>query len=241
MSQPRALAVIPGRGGSKRLPRKNVLPVAGHPLIAHTIMAAQAATALTDWLVSSEDPEILAVAKRYGAPVPFERPAELSGDEVRNIDVVRHALAFMEAASGQQYDIVLLLQPTCPVRDPAHIDQAVRLLAASELDTLASVKGPFKKRDPVLKGIRDGVLQPYCQGEDLSAREPFYIYNASIYAAKRAYFLTNGKLVSERQVPLVMDQLHSLDVDEAADLLLAEAALRHLGRDVVPQPMELPR
>ena len=93
---PRALGVVPGRGGSKRLPRKNVRMVAGHPLIAHTIMAAQQSQALTDWLVSSEDDEILEIVRQYGAPVPFTRPAELSGDEVRNIDVVAHALEFME-------------------------------------------------------------------------------------------------------------------------------------------------
>jgi CMP-N-acetylneuraminic acid synthetase len=223
------LAIIPGRGGSKRLPRKNVLPLAGHPLIAHTIMAAQQATMLTDWLVSSEDDEILDVARRYQAPVPFRRPPELSGDEVRNLDVVRHALLFMEEHKQQRYEIVVLLQPTCAIRDPEHIDQAVRLLAASDMDTLASVKGPFKKRDPILKGIRDGILEPYCIGEDLSAREPFYLYNASIYAAKRDYFLKTGKLVSQRQVPLLMDTFHSLDVDEAADLLITEAAMRFLS------------
>ena len=78
--EPRALGVIPARGASKRLPRKNILPVAGHPLIAYTIDAARRARRLTDWLVSSEDEEILAVARAYGAPTPFVRPAELAGD-----------------------------------------------------------------------------------------------------------------------------------------------------------------
>jgi CMP-N,N'-diacetyllegionaminic acid synthase len=224
---PRALGVIPARGGSKRLPRKNVLEVAGHPLIAHTIMAAAAATALTDWLVTSEDAEIIEVAKRYGAPVPFVRPDELAGDDVRNIDTVRHALDFMEDASGEPYDMVVLLQPTCPVRDPEHINQAVALLSLSPLDTLASVKGPYEKRDPILKGIRDGVLEGYCGGAD--TREAFYLFNASIYAAKRDYFIANGKLISDRQVPLLMDQMHSADVDTEADLMVAAAYLDYLA------------
>jgi CMP-N-acetylneuraminic acid synthetase len=223
---PRALGVIPGRGGSKRLPRKNVLPVGGHPLIAHTIMAAKETTALTDWLVSSEDDEILSIAREYGAPVPFVRPAELSGDEIRNIDVVAHALAFMEDRKGKEYDMVVLLQPTCPVRDPAHIDAAVKLLHESELDTLASVKGPFKKRDPILKAIRGGVLEPYGAEEAL---EPFYLYNASIYAAKREYFLREKKLVSSRQAPLPMDDMHSIDVDTLADLMVAETYFKYLS------------
>jgi len=228
-TKPRALGVIPARGGSKRVPRKNILPVAGHPLIAHTIMAAARATALTDWLVTSEDEEIIEVARRYGAPVPFRRPAELSGDEVRNIDTVKHALGFMEAQAGQPYDIVVLLQPTCPVRDPDHIDRAVNMLWASELDTLASVKGPFKKRDPILKGIRDGVLEPWCAHSEGNDANPFYLYNASIYATKRDYFLREGRLVSRRQVPLVMDQMHSCDVDEVPDLLVAESYLNFLA------------
>ncbi len=224
----RALGVIPGRGGSKRLPRKNALPVGGHPLIAHTIMAAQKSKRLADWLVSSEDSEILEIARRYDAPVPFVRPPELAGDEIRNIDVMRHALSFMEKKTGRQYDIVVLLQPTCPIRNPQHIDAAVDQLAASELDTLASVKGPFKKRDPVLKAIRGGVLEAYCGAEPETNWEAFYIYNASIYAAKRGYFLEHNKLISNRQVPLVMDSFHSVDIDTAADVVIAEACMTYM-------------
>jgi CMP-N-acetylneuraminic acid synthetase len=228
---PRALGVIPARGGSKRLPRKNIIPVAGHPLIAHTIMAAQKAARLTDWLVTSDDDEIIDVAKRYGAPVPFKRPSELGGDEVRNIETVRHALAFMEKATGHPYDIVLLLQPTCPIRDPAHIDSAVELLWESTCDTLASVKGPFKKRDPILKAVRGGKLEPYVQDEAEGADvEPFYLYNASIYAARRDYFMRERKLVSRHQVPLIMDRYHSIDIDEEADLAVAEAYFERLAR-----------
>lgn len=229
-AKPRALGVIPARGGSKRLPRKNIMPVAGHPLIAHTIMAADKATALTDWLVSSDNDEIIAVAKQYGAPVPFKRPAELGGDLVRNNETVRHALDFMEQATGQPYDIVVLLQPTCPIRDPAHIDAAVRLLWESDLETLASVKGPFKKRFPFLKAIRDDVLESYVRDEVGPDVEPIYLYNASIYAAKRAYLLRVGEVmgINVKSVPLVMDRFHSADIDEAADVAVVEAYFRHL-------------
>lgn len=158
---PRVLGVIPARGGSKRLPRKNIMPLAGKPLIAWTIEAAARADTLTDWLVTTEDEEIMAVARECGAPVPFRRPMELAGDKVRNIDTVMHAMEFMEAETGTAYDILVLLQPTCPIRDPEHIDEAVRLLWQSDLDTSVSVKGPFKKRDPILKAIRDGVLEDY--------------------------------------------------------------------------------
>lgn len=231
----RALGVIPARGGSRRLPRKNVRDLAGHPLIAWTIRAAQLSTELTDWLVSSEDEEILDVARRYGAPTPFVRPDSLSGDEVRNIDTVGHALNFMMQHTGQDYDIVMLLQPTCPIRDPAHVDQAVRALATSQLDTLASVKGPYRKRDPIAKRLDGDELVAYCAQPGMDPREPLYMYNAAIYAARSAYFRTENRLISERQVPLPMDEFHSTDIDTEADLLVAEAFIAHLGeRGVEP-------
>ncbi len=229
MTVPRVLGVIPARGGSKRLPRKNVRELCGFPLIAWTIQAARLATHLTDWLVTSEDAEILAVARRYGAPTPFVRPTLLAGDEVRNIDTVAHALEYMTHSTGEPYDIVMLLQPTCPIRDPKHIDMAVALLTGSDMDTLASVKGPYQKRDPIAKRIEDGALVAYCTDPEIDAREPLYLYNASIYAARCEYFLRERRLISERQVPLVLDVFHSTDIDNEADLLVAEAYLRHLG------------
>jgi hypothetical protein len=98
------------------------------------------------------------------------------------------------------------------------------------------VKGPFKKRDPILKAIRGGVLEPFFAGpDDPSASEAFYVYNASIYAAKRGYFLREGKLISRRQVPLVMDALHSVDVDEEHDVPIAEACLAFLASRSKPR------
>ncbi len=229
-SNPKSLVIIPGRGGSKRLPRKNIKMLAGHPLIAHTIMAAQKASLVTDYLVSSEDDGILDVARDYGAPVPFIRPPELATDKVRNIEVVAHALEFMEQAKGLQYDIIVLLQPTSPIRNPGHIDQAITLLWESDLDTVASVKGPFKKRDPILKAIRNGALEDYCPVDDPSDSEPFYLYNAALYAVKRAYFVANKKLISPRQIPLVMDVFHSVDVDTEADFLVAETCINHMQK-----------
>ena len=140
--KPRVLAVIPARGGSKRFPRKNVALLCGKPLICHTIEAAQRSTLITDWLVSSEDDEIIEIATNYGAPVPFRRPIELATDEVRNIDVTIHALEYMERVNKLEYDMIVLLQPTVPIRDPKHIDESIELLWASELDSLASVNIP---------------------------------------------------------------------------------------------------
>jgi len=229
--RPRVLAVIPARGGSKRLPRKNILKIGEHPMIAYSIMVVKEASRVTDWLVSSEDDEILEVARKYGAPVPFKRPAHLATDTVRNIDVVLHALEFMEKEKGKTYDIIVLIQPTTPIRDASHIDEAVERLWQSDCPSLAAVKGPFQKRDPILKRIDgNGNLVPYCADPEMNQREPFYVYNAALYAVKRDYFLKEKRFISEKQVPLVMDKYHSTDVDELADLLVAEAYLEQLRK-----------
>lgn len=228
---PNVIAVIPARGGSKRFPRKNIYPLRGHPLIAYTIKAAQDATKLTDWLVSTDDEEIAEVARRYNAPVPFIRPSSISGDTDRNNVVMRHALEFMEASTGRRYDIIMLLQPTCPIRSSAHLDEAVDLLWNSPLETLASVRGPIKKRDPYIKAIRNGVLEPYNPAEDPKDFEGCYIYNAALYAMKRDFFLREMSFVSQRSVPLVMDRFHSADIDEKVDAVVAEAYFDFLGHD----------
>lgn len=228
---PKVLAVIPARGGSKRLPRKNVMDLQGHPMLAYSIFALKNAKNVTSWLVSSEDQEILDVASKYDAPVPFIRPKHLATDEVRNIDVVLHALEFMENKEGFIYDIILLIQPTAPIRDPLHIDEAIEKLWNSDLPTLASVKGPYQKRDPILKKIdENGMLVNY-RDNDQNPREPFYIYNASLYAVKREYFVKEKKFVSEKQVPLVMDRYHSADVDELADLITAKAFMDQIEKN----------
>lgn len=227
---PKVLGVIPARGSSKRFPNKNIRMLAGKPLVAWTIEAAQKAKRLTDYLVTSDALLITDVAKNYGAPVPFIRPPELATDTVRNIEVVAHALKYMETEKQIVYDIIVLLQPTSPIRNAAHIDQAVDMLWPSDLDSVVSVKGPFKKRDPILKAIRNGVLEDYCPVQDPADTEPFYIYNAALYAVKRDYFIKHNKLISQRQVPLIMDPIYSVDVDTEADFLMAETYLNYLAK-----------
>lgn len=228
---PLVLAVIPARGGSKRLPRKNIMSLGGHPMIAYSIMAAREAKLVTDWLVSSDDDEIIEIAKQYGASIPFKRPEHLATDEVRNIDVTLHALDYMEKQTGKTYDIIVLLQPTAPIREASHIDESIDLLWQSNLDSLAAVKGPYQKRDPILKRIDEqGNLVAYRDNSERDSREPFYIYNAALYAVKRDYFVKEKRFISEKQIPFVMDKYHSMDVDEMVDLITAEAYLKQMRK-----------
>ncbi|MDB2528249.1 acylneuraminate cytidylyltransferase family protein [Alphaproteobacteria bacterium] len=225
MKQVKSLAVIPARGGSKRLPRKNIKVLHGHPLVAYTINAAKKSDLLTDFLVSSDDEEIISISQNYGAPVPFKRPASIANDEAKNNETMLHALEYMERNRGIKYDIVMVLQPTCAIRDDRHIDLAIKKLSESRLETLASVKGPFRKRQPIIKKINSGVLEPYAS--DLPDSDiGFYLYNASIYAADRDYFCDTKSYFSNTQVPLVMDRICSMDIDDLLDFELVETLMK---------------
>ena len=121
----RVLAVITARGGSKGVPRKNVLPLAGKPLIAWTIDAAKNARHLARVVLSSDDQEIIDAARKYECDVPFVRPAELSGDLSRQSEVMIHAVDALRVQGEKPFDAVLCLQPTTPFRSAAHIDEAI--------------------------------------------------------------------------------------------------------------------
>ena len=136
----------------------------------------------------------------------------------------------MEAKKQIVYDIIMLLQPTSPIRNPVHIDNAVDMLWQSDLDSVVSIKGPYKKRDPILKAIRNGILEDYCPVDDPADTEPFYLYNAALYGVKRDYFTKHNKLISPRQVPLMMDPIYSVDVDTEADFLMAETYMNFLAK-----------
>jgi CMP-N,N'-diacetyllegionaminic acid synthase len=214
---PRVLGVIPARAGSKRVKNKNLRILCGKPLIAWTIEAAQKATKLTDWVVSTESHEIAQVANAYGAFV-VKRPPELAEDHTTSGAVLRHALDWMEDSNGV-YDVVVCLHPTSPIRDPAHIDEAIERLWASYMPTLASVcELPGKKHKNI------GVLDDW-DGNWAGHAGPFYILNASIYAMRRDWLLKNGRHTADVQEVLVMDRAHSMDIDEEIDLKIAEMFL----------------
>ena len=143
-----------------------------------------------------------------------------------------HALNFMEKKFKVQYDIVLLLQPTCPVRSTRDIDKSIYVLNNSSLSTVVSVKGPFLKRDRILKRIEENILKPWCNYSIKRHSNGFYLYNASIYGAKRDYFLREQKLTSNKEIPIIMNKFYSIDIDDKSDLIIAENYLKHLKKEI---------
>ncbi|MEJ2304917.1 MAG: acylneuraminate cytidylyltransferase family protein [Anaerolineales bacterium] len=224
------LGVIPARGGSKSVPRKNIALVHGKPLLAYTIQAAQGSQRITHFVVSSEDPEIVAVAKRYGAPVPFERPAELAADESPTLPVVQHALREMEMLEGIAFDYIVLLQPTTPLRLPEDIDAAVDKLIATGADSVISVCDVGAYHPARMRQIVDDRLVelPIREPKEMLRRQdlpPVYIRNGAVYAVKREVVIEHNSMVGQVSRPYIMPDERSINVDSKLDLLLAEILL----------------
>ena len=160
MSRKEVMALIPARGGSKSVPRKNLLPVAGRPLIAYSIMHAQACPSITRIVVSTDDDEIASVAKQLGADVPFKRPADAASDTATDFQVFRHALDWLAAREGYVPELVVHLRPTGPVREAALIERAVQLMLQNpDADALRSV-GSAEQTPYKMWRIEDSFLRP---------------------------------------------------------------------------------
>ena len=188
--KPKVLAVIPAKKISRRLPYKNIKLLHGLPLICWTIKESLKSKYLTKICVSSDCEKTLEIASNYESVILVKRPKNLCKPNIDNYKVVDHSLSHIEKNNNLYFDIILLLQPTSPIRSYRHIDQSVKNLWGSKCNTVASVKGPLNKtRDPNLKKIKNKTMIPWCShARSVSSMEKFYIYNASIYGAKREYF-----------------------------------------------------
>ena len=222
------LGLIPARGGSKGIPRKNLAPLAGRPLIAHTIAAALASTRLDRVVVSTDDPEIAAVAREQGAEVPFLRPADLADDAAPALAVIRHAISTLDA-QGWRTEAVAYLQPTSPLRSAAHIDAALDLLLEQGADSVVSVVEVPHNFSPlsVMRRQDDGRLTPYQEPDGPAPlrrqdKPRLWARNGpAVLALTRRTALELGVLYGPRTLGLVMDRVDSLDIDEPLDLELA--------------------
>jgi CMP-N-acetylneuraminic acid synthetase len=229
------LGVIPARGGSKGIPRKNLAPLGGEPLLAWTCRAAAAAARLTRVVVSTDDPEIAETAVRYGVEAPFVRPAELSRDDTPSLPVIQHALE-ATARDGFTPDTVVILQPTSPFRRAEHIDAAVAELAATGADSVVTVVAVPHAFNPVSVLVMDdrGRVRPYLPataGPIVRRQDKPRVFarnGAAVYAI-RADVVRAGSLFGEDCRGLEMAPLDSIDIDTPEDLELAEALVRFRG------------
>ena len=218
------LALIPARGGSKGIVRKNLAELAGRPLIAWTIepaVACQAEGILARVVVSTDDSEIAEVSAGYGAKVPFLRPAVLADDTAKTVDVVLHALDFF-AATGEVFDAVMLLQPTSPLRTQEDIRLAAELFADRKAESLISVS-PEPQYNPLILYGRDGDFavpldRRHNQGVRRQDLPAFYIRNGAIYLTRTAFLRQTKLLISQQPLLYEMSRERSANIDSPADL-----------------------
>jgi CMP-N,N'-diacetyllegionaminic acid synthase len=224
------LGIVPARGGSKSIPRKNVQPFLGKPLVAWTIEAALQSRCLVRTIVSTDDPEIAHVAQEWGAEVPFVRPPELAQDDTPGVVPILHALEWLEANEHYEPDMVMCLQPTSPLRTAQDIRAAIQLHLAKKADGVVSVTPvehhPYwMKRLDAEGRMRDFVTSnpPVWRRQDLP---PAYCLNGAIYLAGRDVLLTRNSWYTENTFAYIMPPERSLDIDTPWQWHLAEAILK---------------
>jgi CMP-N,N'-diacetyllegionaminic acid synthase len=223
---------VPARGGSKRLPGKNILDFAGRPLIAWTTLAAAGLEGIADVLVSTDDADIGAAGAEAGALVPWLRPPHLATDTASSLDVALHALDWYEAIHGA-VDGLLLLQPTSPLRQRGTIEKALAMFARGRRAVVGVVPAPVSPQ--WCMKIADGVLVPYLDNAGLTSRsqdlDPAYVPNGAIYLLAPEALRRHRTFFPQGTVPLVMSAEESVDIDTELDFRFAEWMARQASCD----------
>lgn len=236
------LALIPARGGSKGIPRKNIRSFAGYPLIAWSIAAAKQSSLVTRVIVSTDDEEIAAVAREWGAETPFLRPAELAQDKTTDLPVFEHALKWLEDVEGYRPDVIVQLRPTSPARPLTLLDDAIRiLLEHADADCVRGVvpaaQNPFKMwrfngegkpLNPLLEV--NGIPEPYNAPRQILP--PVYWQTGHIDAIRTATIINKKSLTGDVIYPLLIDSKYTVDIDTLPDWAKYEA-LVYSGLEMV--------
>ena len=223
----RILALIPARGGSKGIKDKNIVPLLGKPLISYSIEAGKASKYIDTIVVSTDNQEIAEVAVLYGADIPFLRPKELALDTSKTIDAVIHAIDLINSKKPV-YDVLILLQPTQPLRTSFDIDRAIETYFENDENDLASVSLVTDHPLLIRSISENGNLIPLLQKNSTCRRQdmpPYYRINGCIYINKIKELNYNTSF-NDNLVPYIMPQNHSIDIDCIDDLHIAEMYLR---------------
>lgn len=228
------LGFIPARGGSKGIPDKCIKPLLGKPLIAYTIEAALKSNYLDRIIISTEDERIAEVARQFGSEVPFLRPKELATDSTPTLPVIQHGLRCLQE-QGYSPDFVVLLQPTSPLRQFRHIDQAIEKILQTQADAVVSLcpghYHPFwmkrvLENDRVLPFMETD--REYLRRQDLP---PVYELNGAVGVVKREVILENRRAIDQDIRAIFMEDIYSIDIDTPLDFFMAEKLMEKLQKD----------
>ncbi|WP_430883975.1 cytidylyltransferase domain-containing protein [Fusibacter sp. JL216-2] len=223
------VAIIPARGGSKGVEKKNIRSLLGKPLIFYTIEAALE-SCVDRVIVSTDDPEIAKIAESYGAEIPFIRPKEYAEDNSSSLSVIQHALSFLED-EGDSPDIVVFLQPTSPLRTYETINESILMLKEANVDSVIGVQRVYESHPYFMFTENENQeLEEYVKIENKPSRRqdvpPCYLINSALYVSKRSYFRDlddNAYVFNINSVKgYVMDRVQSIDINDIVDFHLAE-------------------
>ena len=225
----RCLGLIGARGGSKGIPRKNLVDLAGHPLIYYTFVEALKSKLLDRVVLTTDDPEIAELAKSLGVDVPFLRPPELASDTAALADAIQHALDWLKEHEGYAPDAILLLQPTSPLRQTKHIDEAIKLFQTENAGSVISLSPPQEHpwdmvyfEDEQMHFARD----KYSELTNRQTYREFFYINGAIYITSVELFAKHKNFWTGKIIPYYMNALDSIDVDSESDLVIADCLLR---------------
>lgn len=217
------------------MPKKNLRPLLGRPLIEYTIKAALESKLLTRAILSSDDDEIMRIGKECGVEVPFRRPPELAGDATPTVDVTIHAVQLMEK-QGFFPDIIVILEPTSPLRQAEDIDNAIRKHIETDADSVVSVTKTDHWHPIRAKKIENDILFNYCLEEREGVRRqdlpPAYFRNGAFYSVKRDVLMNERRLYGRITRPYIMPPERSVDINEEIDVRLAEMLLVESQRKI---------
>ena len=223
------LSIIPARGGSKGLRKKNIINLLGKPLIAWSIEASMSSEYISKTIVSSDDDEVLEIAKRYKSET-IKRPNELATDDSSSEEVVKHVLEFVK----ESFEFLVLLQPTSPLRDKTDIDMAFRKLISINATSLISLKefdnkvlkSFIEKDDGFIEGLVNNNY-PFMRRQDLPK---IYLSNGAIYIVKVDEFIKNNSFFTDKTIPFLMDDAKSVDIDSIEDLNEINLRMKQLSK-----------
>lgn len=216
------LAIITARGGSKRLPNKNILDLNGQPLISYSIQEALKSKYIDETMVSTDSKEIAEVAESFGASIPFIRPSKLAQDDTSSIDTIFHTLEYYEKSLKKRFDYFVLLQPTSPLRKSSHIDESIENMFNKDTSSIVSV---YK--------TEDGFNQEYMKQKQIGSffernkeQYGYFTLNGAIYVCETEKFLEKKSLFFSDTIPYFMEPIESVDIDTKDDFNKAKQIIQ---------------
>ena len=222
------MGIIPARGGSKGIPRKNIKLLAGKPLIHYTITEAKKSKYLSYIVVSTEDVEITNLVEKYGVDV-VKRPDELSTDDTPTAHVVQHVIKYLQEKENKNFNIIVVLQPTSPLRLVSDIDDAIEMFMKKKCDSVVSVS-QVQHPPHWMYTIERDILVPIIKGKNILRRQDalkIYQLNGAVFVTSKEHLLKNNLIFSGEIKPYIMPIERSIDIDSPLDLKLAELIISH--------------